>query len=274
MNEIEIINGGAASPILLLCDHAGHQVPDHFNRLGISLEQLKRHIGWDIGAADMTRRMASRLGATAILNHHSRLIIDPNRRPYSPTSIPPISDGCVVPANQNLFLDEVKSRISGFFLPYHRAVARQIGTMRREGRVPALIAVHSFTHRLNGENRPWQIGVLWRGDQRLSAPALERLREQEDLVVGDNQPYTGLYELGYTMAFHAQRTGLPHIMLEVRQDEIDRKSKAEEYADLIAAVLEPSLEQKALYTPLELNNKNLSGMRSSWRQASLASPLV
>ena len=32
----------------------------------------------------------------------SRLVIDPNRRPGTPTSIPEISDGCVVPGNQGL----------------------------------------------------------------------------------------------------------------------------------------------------------------------------
>ena len=70
--------GGGAAPVLLLCDHAGRQVPEELDRLGLSDEVLARHIGWDIGAADMTgirpasepyatllaKRMRERLNAT------------------------------------------------------------------------------------------------------------------------------------------------------------------------------------------------------------------
>ena len=111
-------------------------------------------------------------------------------------------------------------RVLRYFLPYHRAVARRIAAFRRAGVVPAVIAIHSFTPRMNGEDRPWQIGVLWRGDRRLSTPVLAALEARGDLVVGDNQPYSGLREFGFTVQFHAQRPRLPHIMFELRQDEI------------------------------------------------------
>ena len=80
-------------------------------------EALARHIGWDIGAADLTRRLAQRLDAPALLNHCSRLVVDPNRRPGTPTSIPEISDGCVVPGNQGLDLEVVVDRVSATFSP-------------------------------------------------------------------------------------------------------------------------------------------------------------
>lgn len=273
MKDIEVIEGNPSSPVLLLCDHAGHRVPGGLEFLGVSEEQLHRHIGWDIGAAAVTRRLASRFGASAILDHVSRLVIDPNRRPGSPTSIPAVSDGCVVPGNADPGRLETARRVKDHFLPYHRTVARRIGRIRRSGRIPVVIAVHSFTPRMNGEDRPWHVGVLWRGDRRLSAPVLDGLRAVPDLVVGDNQPYSGLRELGFTMAFHCQRTGIPHLMLEIRHDLIGDDAGADRWSALVGDVLEPCLADPALSGLHESCENDKNGMRTSWRHASLFSPL-
>jgi predicted N-formylglutamate amidohydrolase len=266
--HLELFNAEGSSPALVVCDHAGRHVPGGLERLGISEEALARHIGWDIGAADLTRRLAELLDAPAILNHVSRLLIDPNRRPGTPTSIPEVSDGCVVPGNQGLDLDAVVERVLRHFLPYHRAVARRIGRFRRAGVVPALIAIHSFTPRMNGEDRPWQVGVLWRGDQRLSRPALEKLEARGDLVIGDNQPYSGLRDFGFTVQFHGQRTRLPHIMIEIRQDEIDTREKAQHYAGILHEALREPLADPALYRLFEGDNLDQGGGLISWRHAS------
>src|SRR5215203_4971987 len=92
-DHLELFNPSGRASVLVLCDHAGRQIPPELDRLGLSEDALARHIGWDIGAADLTRRLARLLDAPAILNHMSRLVVDPNRRPGTPTSIPEISDG-------------------------------------------------------------------------------------------------------------------------------------------------------------------------------------
>ncbi len=56
---------------------------------------------------------------------------------------------------------------------------------------------------------------------------LASLRARGDLVVGDNQPYSGKDAFGYTVEFQAQRTRLPHLMLELRLDEIATPARAE-----------------------------------------------
>ncbi len=259
--------------MLLLCDHAGRRVPGGPDFLGISEEALARHIGWDIGAAAVTYRLARLLDAPALLDHLSRLVIDPNRRPWTPTSIPEVSDGCVIPGNLHLPPAEVRRRIREYFLPYHRAVARTIGGFRRRGLVPAIVSVHSFTPRFAGEDRPWQVGVLWRGDRRLSAPVLEFLRRRPGLVVGDNQPYSGLRDFGYTVQFHAQRPRLPHIMFELRQDEIATEAGAGRYAELLAAALSRPLANPDLYRIFEGDNLTGIAGRPGWRHASRLSPL-
>lgn len=270
--DVELYNPQGRAPVLLLCDHAGRRVPARLAGLGISEEMLSRHIGWDIGAADMTRRLARRLDAPALLCHVSRLVIDPNRRPATPSSIPEISDGCVIPANEGLSREEELRRIREHFLPYHRAVARRIGAFRRSGIVPAVIAMHSFTPHMAGEDRPWQIGVVWRGDQRISAPVLAALRARGDLVVGDNQPYSGLADFGFTVTFHAQRPRLPHLMLEVRQNEIDTTPRAEAYADLIHETLRAPLADSGLHRLYDGHNLAGLGRPMAWRLASVIPP--
>ncbi len=265
--DVELFHAHGRSPALLLCDHAGRRVPARLGNLGIGEEALSRHIGWDIGAADLTRGLARRLDAPAILNHVSRLVVDVNRRPLTPASMPAVSDGCVVPGNQALDRAEIERRLREHFFPYHRAVAQHIGRARRAGRLPVIIAVHSFTPHMNGEDRPWQVGVLWRGDRRLADPVLAALRHHSGLVVGDNQPYSGFTDFGFTVTFHAQRTGLPHVMLEIRQDEIATESAAEAWANLLAAVLQRPLQQPRLLTLFAGDNRPPDARWTGWRHA-------
>jgi len=269
---VEIVEAGRR-PVILLCDHAGYVVPEAIGELGISRVNLMRHIGWDIGAAAVTRELATRLEATALFNHVSRLVIDVNRRPRTMTSIPPISDGCVIPSNQHLSKAAVDRRIRDYFLPYHKAVARRIAAFRRQGQIPVLIAVHSFTPHLDGEDRPWHVGVLWRGDRRLAGPVLERLHAERDLVIGDNQPYSGQREFGFTVTFHAQRTRLPHIMFELRQDELATPAGVARYARLLGDCLEPALAEPTLYSIFDGDNLPTTGGLRAWRHAGHISPL-
>lgn len=257
---VEHFNPRGRAPVLLLCDHAGRRVPEGLDFLGITEEELSRHIGWDIGAADVTYRLARLLDAPAILDHASRLLIDPNRRPYTPSSIPEVVDGTEIPGNRHLSPAEVRRRIRTYWLPYHRAIARAIGAFRRRGIVPALVAVHSFTPRMNGRTRPWQIGVLWRGDRRLAGPVLEALRARGDLVVGDNEPYSGQDAFGHTIEFHAQRPRLPHIMYELRQSEIATPAAAFDYARILRDVLEEPLADPELYSLFK--GDNLAALRA------------
>jgi predicted N-formylglutamate amidohydrolase len=244
---VELANPAGQAPLLLVCDHAGRRIPAWLGDLGLPAHELERHIAFDIGAADVTRRLARLLDAPAVLCHVSRLVVDPNRLPGDPSSIPALSDGTLVPGNQDLSPDEIRRRLAYAFIPYHRAVARQIAGLRRRRGIPVIVSLHSFTPRLAGVERAWDVAVLWEQDARLAGPVIAQLRRDPALEVGDNEPYSGRYPVAYTIPFHALRTGLPHVTFEVRQDLIATRAQADAWADRLAEVLREPLSDRKLY---------------------------
>lgn len=242
-----LLNPQGRASLILVCDHASNRIPKGLHDLGLEADTLGRHIAWDIGAAEVTRRLAERLDAPAALAGYSRLLIDCNRAPGDPESIPVCSDGVLIPGNQEVSDAEADWRLETFFWPYHHAITNTIAHLWRHGRAPALVSIHSFTPQLNGGSpRPWQVGILWNRDPRLAAPALERLRAQPDLCVGDNEPYSGR-EVGYTMETHAGAAGLPHVEFEIRQDLLADAAGWDRWAGLIAAVLRDALADPAIH---------------------------
>lgn len=241
-----LVNPDGQSSAILVCDHASQAIPEKLDDLGLEPSELERHIAWDIGAAAVTRHLAERLDAPAVLCGYSRLLIDCNRPPGDPTSIAQVSDGTFIPGNRHLSDAEAAQRMDTFFWPYHRAITETLAHLWRHGRAPALIAVHSFTPVFGGFRRPWQIGILWNRDPRLASPLLERLRAYPDLTVGDNEPYSGR-QIGYTMETHAGAAGLAHVEIEIRQDLLDDEVGCAHWAELLGDVLVAVLREPQVY---------------------------
>ncbi|MDX1401474.1 MAG: N-formylglutamate amidohydrolase, partial [Kiloniellales bacterium] len=139
-----------------------------------------------------------------------------------------------------------RARIENFFMPYHRATHDLIESRIAAGRRPALISMHSFTPVMNGFERPWKIGVLWNKDGRLPLPLIHRLRAI-DIQVGDNEPYSGRDNHGYSQHVHADDRGLANALIEVRQDLIDTHHGAEEWGGILSRVLQEILSDPELY---------------------------
>lgn len=243
---VERIDGDPACGVVIVCDHASNAIPSDLADLGMPSEQLARHIAYDIGAAEVTRTLARRLGAPAVLSTFSRLIIDPNRGRDDPTLVMKLSDGAVVPGNRDAGADEVARRLVRFYEPYDRAVGAAIESALATGRPPAIVSVHSFTPFWKLVARPWHVTVLWDADPRLPLPLLRALEAEGDLVVGDNEPYDGALA-GDTMNRHATRRGLSNALLEIRQDLIGDEAGARAWGERLARVLEPILADEELH---------------------------
>jgi predicted N-formylglutamate amidohydrolase len=234
-------NAQGKAPLLLLCDHASRAVPKALGNLGISDEELSRHIGWDIGGLDAAMELSRALDAPLVASGYSRLVIDCNRWPGGEGSTPEVSDGTPVPANRGLTEEQVQARADACFWPYHREVDRQLDRMTAGGRRVGMLVMHSFTPQMNGFKRPWHVGVLWNDDPRLPEPLLVELRRDSSLIVGDNEPYSARAAYEYTLTAHARARALPHCSIEVRQDLIRTADEARAWGRRLAPAIDAAL---------------------------------
>jgi predicted N-formylglutamate amidohydrolase len=242
----ELIGGADGARVLIICDHASPVIPAGLGDLGLAEEDRFAHVAWDIGAAQVARRLAYWLGCPAVLAGVSRLVIDCNRQPGDPSSIPAVSCGVTVPGNAGVDDAEADRRAEQWFWPYHHAIGTQLAHLWRHGLPPAMVSVHSFTPVMAGNGRPWHVGVLWNRDPRLAVPVIHALGTRPGLMVGDNQPYSGR-EINYSLDTHAAAAGLPHISFEIRQDLIADDGGAEAWAALLAEALTPVLADPLLH---------------------------
>lgn len=246
-------NETGKAPVIIVCDHASNRIPASLGGLGVHPSELQRHIAYDPGTETIGRALAHALDAPVIFANYSRLVIDLNRHPAHPTAMPEISDHTSVPANHGLTDFDRAARIDTLFTPYHASIAQKIDSYTSRGVTPALIAVHSFTPVMNDIIRPWEIGILWWKDERISVPLIDALRRNNpDFTVGDNEPYAMNDDpnYGYTTAHHALKRGLPFTCVEFRQDLVMTDEDAEKFAVIFLESLQPILQDAALYRPL------------------------
>lgn len=231
---------GRVHGLVLVCDHASNIVPPGVTPLGISDADMNRHIAWDVGAGGVTRRLAQDLGARAVLSRFSRLVIDPNRGEDDPTLVMKLYDGTIIEGNRSVDAAEVERRLKDYHRPYHQQISAALDSVEAD---PVLVSMHSYTPQLNNRPvRPWQIGLLWDRDDRLVKPLLRRLREEPDLFVGDNEPYSG-HLAGDSMWMHGTQRGIPHVLIEIRNDLIPDAEGQQAWADRLAPILREAIAE-------------------------------
>jgi len=240
---VTVYNPGATSQLVLVADHAGNLLPRALGRLGLSESELERHIAWDIGIAEVGHLLADALDAILIRQNYSRLVIDCNRPPGSPASVPEISELIAIPGNVGLSEAAKAEREHQIFRPYHRAIEQELDRQHHIGRPTALIALHSFTPVFKGLARAMQAAVLYHRDPRLARQLLVLLRQEKDLIVGDNEPYFVSDTTDYTIPVHGERRGLPHVLVEIRQDLIADEPGQRKWAALLAQLLPEAYRQ-------------------------------
>ena len=225
------------SPFVIVCDHAGAAIPTCLNNLGLTKNDLRRHIAWDIGAAEVARYLSASFDAPLVMQRYSRLVIDCNRSIDRPDSIPTISEDTVVPGNLNLSQAEVAKRVHDIFSPYHSTICKLLNDRISNNLENAIVSVHSFTPVYLGKTRPWHIGLVYNRDDRL-VKALHIVLEDEEeidanLCVGDNVPYPMTDEDDFTLPEHGEKRGFIHIMIEIRQDLLESPQSQIHWAERV-----------------------------------------
>jgi predicted N-formylglutamate amidohydrolase len=224
------VNAKSDYPVVLVCEHAGQAIPRQLGDLGISQAALDSHIGWDIGAGGVTRCLAEALGAPAIFQSYSRLVIDCNRPVDAPDAMPEISDGIVIPANRNLDTPARNARVDEIFAPFHAAIDNLVAQSPRR----VLLSIHSFTARLAGIQRPWDMGFLYREDTHTSTRLAAHIKAQQPaLIIGLQQPYIIDDDADWFVPVHGEQRGMAHSLIEIRNDHIETSETQIHWAHLL-----------------------------------------
>ena len=261
----EAISGNLAGGALVICDHASNAIPPEYGNLGLSPESLRRHIAYDIGAAEVARTSAARLGVPAVLSTFSRLLIDPNRGADDPTLVMRYSDGAMVPGNATGRPDRDRAPPRPLLGALPGTDSAAVDAMIATGEPPAILSIHSFTPIWRGFVRPWKVGVLWDLDGRIAEPLMAALVAEPDLgpeLSANNEPYDGAL-VGDTIDAVATARGLSNALIEIRQDLV-----AETGTPGIGAIA-----SRACFGPFsptaQPGNRGISaaaqGLRSAWR---------
>jgi len=236
-DPVVVLHANGASPFFLTCDHAGKIIPKSLGRLGVPESELDRHIAWDIGIRAVSEQIAEALDATVVMQVYSRLVIDCNRDPLVPSSIPEISESTPIPGNMNLDPADRRARQREILAPYHARITHELEQRTEASRPTIIVSMHSFTPVFKDVVRPWHVGVLYNRDKALAAIFLDLLRRERGLVVGDNEPYFVSDLTDYTIPIHGEKRSLPHVEIEIRQDLITAEKGQHEWADRFIRLL-------------------------------------
>jgi predicted N-formylglutamate amidohydrolase len=235
---VEVLYGDTASDIVLVCEHAGRAIPQSLGTLGISDEVLNSHRGWDIGAEMVARELATLLKAPLVIQHYSRLVIDCNRPPMTPQSIPCESDHAHIPGNIAACQSEKADRVKAIFDPMDSAIKRLFETPRR-----AAFSIHSFTPEMDGKSRPWHAGFLTRASLDTAETMIKVIQKhQPDLTLAINEPYAIDSETDWFIPHYAEALDLPHCLIEIRNDQIDHSEGAIFWSELLAEAITDLME--------------------------------
>lgn len=234
--------GGKSSVprVVVSVEHASLKVPRDLGNLGLPRAWLQSHHGWDPGAAAVGRLLAGALGAPLHLGRWSRLVADVNRSAFHPRVVPRTTGGRRIPANQDLGPKERRERIARYWQPYREAVEADLDrAVATHGRV-LHISIHSFVERLGGQERRFEIGLLYdpgRRRERAMADRLHRRLAAAGYRVRRNQPYSGLDD-GFCMRMRAGRLAASYVGMEIEMNQrvVRREAGCRQLAlDLVAA---------------------------------------
>jgi len=220
VSPLEIVNGEGKANILLTCEHGGRLVPSCLGDLGVVPQEMERHIAYDIGAAALSRLLAAALDAPLFIQPYSRLVVDCNRPFLAPDLAPAISDGTLIPANQDITPQMRQARFDEIHQYFHNHVRQVMQEWREAGR-PFL-----------------SLGLLFNRDRRLSDALMAEInREFPDIKAAFNEPYSISDGGDYTIPVHGEGSGVPHVLIEIVNDEIEDEAGQQRWCDILGRVL-------------------------------------
>ncbi len=240
----KVENRDSQSRFIILCDHASNFIPKEYNNLGLSEKERQMHIAWDPGSLAVGKMISRKFNATLIYSTISRLVIDKNRSYDKKDLIPTISEYVEIKANANLSPQERQRRIDKYHKPYHNIIGEIIDERIAKNIDNIIISIHSFTPIYKGVKRPWPIGLISGEDEKFSKALFKVLKQNnEQMLVGWNEPYSAKDGVRYTVDIHADKRSLHGAMVEIRNDEISDEAGVRYWAELLSKAMERAASQ-------------------------------
>jgi predicted N-formylglutamate amidohydrolase len=229
--------------VLLLCEHASRAIPKAYLNLGLPAEVTHSHWAYDRGASNILEPLAAALSAPAIAGRWSRLLVDLNRGPDEKSWARERVAEHSVPLNRDLPAWE-RARRQELHDAYHDAaddLAAEV-SRRQEGQF-LILSIHSFTPRMGGEVRVFDLGILYNDHEPLALTLAEQLARR-GWKVRANEPYSGRDGLIYSPERHGDRWGVPAIEVEINQglltNAATRKRLVRSLNSAVRAICEPN----------------------------------
>jgi len=239
---VEVINAEGQGPVVLLCEHASHHIPERYEGLGLAAEDRLSHAAWDPGALGVARELSVLLDAPLIASRVSRLVYDCNRPPEAPSAMTERSEAIEVPGNRNLSEADRSERETSVYRPFCDSVGAVLDG-RRDSKSPAvLVTVHSFTPVFHGRERPVEIGILHDADSRVADVMLAHAGDLPHRRIARNEPYGPDDGVTHSLRLHGLSRNLPNVMIEIRNDLLTTEDDEAALAREVMQLLVPALD--------------------------------
>lgn len=222
-----------AGPVVLTCEHASAELPAWLQASPADRDWMRTHWAVDLGGAALTRALAARLDAPAVLARASRLVCDCNRSPGSPTWIRETVEGHALSFNQGVGAEERQRRARALYAPYHHAIDSLLVDRLARRQPSFLFSVHTFTPDYEGELREMEAGVLFDLHDELGEAFADGLN-RAGLETAINAPWSGKAGLAYSPDRHGRAHHLPYLEIEVRNDLLSSAAQVDRIAGLLA----------------------------------------
>jgi predicted N-formylglutamate amidohydrolase len=218
--------------LIITCEHAGNQVPECYNYIFDEIKDVvESHLGWDPGALEIARFLATECSAPLFSCETTRLLIETNRsldnhQLYSEYS-------------RRLFETEHEQVLQQFYYPYRNGVEEVISKASK----PALhLSIHTFAPVLNGMARSVDIGILFDPERKTEFDFCKKLLDGLEqslplLNIRLNEPYKGTDD-GFTTYLRTKFNSREYLGIEI---EVNQKYIGTEKWEMISMGLKEVL---------------------------------
>ena len=210
---------------IVSCEHGGNKIPAPYRHFFLGWDTaLQSHMGYDAGALSLAKQLAKALQAPLFFSTVSRLLVDLNRS----VGHAKFYSKAIPPDKKALRADILEH----YYFPYRIALEEEIKKAIRAGQVVVHISSHSFTHRLHGQYRKADVGLLYDPARQAEARLCRRWKVvlehlTPELIIRRNYPYRGSSD-GLTTYF--RRCFPPRdylgVELEINQKHVTLRSKS------------------------------------------------